>query len=290
MADMNYILDGIDGIAALPQTVLEVTAMLSGPGASAAELEQVARRDEALSMTILRWANSALHGRPGRTFTLRESIARLGNATLLKIVLQQKTSAMFARAGTAYDLQRGALWRSAVGGALAAESIGRRAGFESPDLGFLCALLRDIGKLALDAHFGGAYMDLVTRHTRPERTFVEAERAAFGFDHASLGAELAARWGLPDRIADAIAFHHDPPPPGPSHDTLFDIVHAADIISLWAGLAIGFDGLQYRLADHVRTGLDLSRPAAERLVAETWAGLRRTEAMMAPPAHQGTSA
>ncbi len=290
MANMNDILSGLDGLAALPQTVLRITSMLSGGKASASELEQAARHDEALTMTILRWANSAAYARAGSEFTLRESIARLGNSTMLKIVLEQKTSAMFASAGTAYGLQRGALWRSAIGGAITAEALARRANVDSPDLAFLCALLRDVGKLAFDAFFGPEYLGLVERHFRPDRTFVDAERAAFGFDHAELGAELAARWRLPERIAECIRFHHNPPAAAPAHDVIFDIVHAADIIGLWAGLAIGCDGMQYKLAEHVRVGLDLSRPVAEDLIANTWDKLRQTESIMDQPAPLRASA
>jgi len=290
MANMNDILSALDGLAALPQTVLRITSMLSGGKASAAELEQAARNDEALTLTIMRWANSAAFGRPGCSFTLRQSIARLGNSTLLKIVLEQKTSAMFAGAGAAYGLQRGALWRSAVGGAITAEALARRANFDSPDLAFLCALLRDIGKLAFDAYYGPEYLGLVERHVRPDRTFVDAERAAFGFDHAMLGAELAARWQLPERIAECITFHHNPPAVAPAQDVLFDIVHAADIIGLWAGLAIGCDGMQYKLAEHVRVGLDLSRPAVEELIACTWNKLRQTESIMDQTVPQRASA
>lgn len=283
MADMNQVLDGLQELTALPHTVLRITGMLTGGAASASEIEQVARHDEALTMTILRWANSAAFGRPGCTFTLRESIARLGNSTLPKIVLQQKTSPMFRRAGVAYGLERGALWRSAVGGAIAAELLARRAGFGEPDIAFVGGLLRDVGKLAFDAAYGEDYMELVRRHTAPDRTFVDAERSAFGFDHAQLGAALAGRWGLPERIGRCIAFHHSPPPPGADHDDLFDLVHAADIIGLWAGLAIGCDGMQYRLAEHVRTSLDLTRSAAEELIAGTWDKLRQLEAVMEQP-------
>jgi len=290
MANMNEILSGLDGLAALPQNVLRITSMLSGGKASASDLEQVARHDEALTVTILRWANSVAYGRPGCTFTLRESIARLGNSTMLKIVLEQKTSAMFAGAGAAYGLQRGALWRSAVGGAITADALARRAKFDSPDLAFLCALLRDVGKLAFDAHFGPKYLGLVEHHIRPDRTFIDAERAAFGFDHAQLGAELASRWRLPERISECIAMHHNPPAAEPAHDVLFDIVHAGDIIGLWAGLAIGCDGMQYKLAAHVRVGLDLSRPAAEGLIASTWDKLRQTESIMDQTAPQRASA
>jgi HD-like signal output (HDOD) protein len=290
MADVNSILSKLDNLAALPSTVLRLTSLLMSGKAAATEIEQVARQDEALSITILRWANSAMFGRPGKTFTLRESITRLGNANLLSIVLQQKTSTMFERAGAAYGLARGELWRSAVGGAFCAQSIARSHKFDNPELAFLCGLLRDIGKLALDAHFGTAYAEKVQRHIRPDRSFLDAEREAFGFDHSQVGKALALKWKLPERIAECIGAHHNPPPPGAGHDTLFDIVHAADVVCLWAGLAIGCDGLQYRLAEHVRTGLDLSRPQAEFLIASAWQDVRSAEQMMSDPSPSRKSA
>ena len=75
-----------------------------------------------------------------------------------------------------------------------------------------------------------------------------------------------------------------PPAAAPLHDLLFDLVHASDVLCLWAGLAVGHDGLQYKLAEHVRLGLDLSRPAVEQALMDTWATLRQTETLMSQPA------
>lgn len=281
MALLNDILAGMNTAAAASQVVLRLVSMMGqGGNACASEIENIVCHDEMLSMTILRYGNSARHGRPGSSFTVKESIVRLGNSELLRIVLKQKTADIFNGAGAAYDLHRGALWRSAVGGAIAAESLARRTNFESPDMAFLCGLVRDIGKVAFDHHFGPQYISHVAPHMSADRTFDDAERLAFGFDHAELGAALAIEWNLPARIADAIRHHHDPPAPGDAHDVLFDLVHAADIISLWAGLAIGYDGMQYRLAEHVRESLHLNRPLAERLIAHSWEKLRESESLM----------
>jgi HD-like signal output (HDOD) protein len=287
---MNTILAGLGSLKALPGTIARVVAMIGDHNASITQIEQAVKTDEALALTILRIANSVRYGRPGKSFTLKEGISRLGLRTLEQIVLEQQSTGMFYNAGLAYSLQRGALWRSAVGGAICAESIARRCGFESPDMCFVCGLLRDVGKLAFEASYAHGYADMVLDQTRPDRTFLEAERAAFGFDHAQLGAALATRWGLPRRIADAIGFHHDPPAGPPTHDRLFDIVHAADIVTLWAGLAVGVDGLQYRLAEHVRTGLELDRHKAELLIAEAWTAVREAEADVLPPRAAGATA
>ena len=122
MAAVADILENIDSLPALPTSVMRITAMLSDGTSDLGEIESVARNDEALSMAIMRYGNSALYGRSGKVFNLRESIVRLGGKALLKIVLEQKVAKLFDGAGEAYGLQRGDLWRGAVGGAIAAEA------------------------------------------------------------------------------------------------------------------------------------------------------------------------
>ena len=100
-----------------------------------------------LSIAVLRLANSAKFGVPGREFNLREATVRLGVRSLSRIVLQQQVSGVLAGDVRAFGLRRGALWRGALAGAFAAEKL---ASIHAPDVqeqSFVCALLRDIGKL-----------------------------------------------------------------------------------------------------------------------------------------------
>ncbi|TVQ51738.1 MAG: HDOD domain-containing protein [Phycisphaerales bacterium] len=280
MATLNDILSQCESLPVLPSTVARLTSMLNRADVEVSEIHEIVRTDDALSMTIMRYANSAQYGAKNRVFNLQESLARLGRRHLMQIVLQQQVADLFLDAGEAYGMHRGALWRSAQGGALAAECIARDHGFDDPDLAFVCGLLRDVGKLVLDKHYGSEYMTLVSEHLNTQTSFIEAERAALGFNHAELGAELAVRWGLPVRIVAAIRFHHAPPPPDSDDDDLFSIVHAADMICLWAGLGLGHDGLQYRLADHVRLKLNLSRDVVERFIAQTVVAIKASEELV----------
>lgn len=277
MADLKEILDGIDTLPALPASAGRVVSMMTDKKTDLGEIAEIVRLDEALSMIVLRYGNSAHYGRPGREFNLKESIGRIGGSMMMKIVLQQQVGTMMQEGGVAFGLRRGALWRGALGGGFAAEHLGRQYCESDADLCFLCGLLRDVGKLALDSFYGDEYAERVDSHLDESMSFVESERRAFGTDHAEVGAELALRWQLPTRIADAIRYHHDPPAEEPEHDELFDVVHAADILCLWAGLAIGQDGLQYRLAPHVRKSLDLSRRDAEAEIAMLWSKVREVE-------------
>src|SRR5205085_7706773 len=93
-------------------------------------------------------------------------------------------------------------------------------------------LLHDIGKLAINSQSPTKVAQL----WRPAglvgggigtggESWLARERRLFGADHAFMGAFLAARWQLPDDLADAIRLHHLPPEV--SLDTLVEPIRRA---------------------------------------------------------------
>lgn len=279
----------LDRLPAMPSTMARLVPMLMNADVDLDALERVLRQDEALTMTVLRLANSVQYGGRGSHHDLRRSMSRLGLRTLRQCVMSQQVAGAIGGANAALGMERGALWRSALAGALAAEELARRHQPDDAPMAFVCALLRDIGKLALNVKFGGAYLAAIAPYAHEGLSFDDTERAALGFDHAQIGGALARHWGLPERIARAVETHHAPPPPGPDHDPLFDVVHAADAICRWAGFGIGFDGMEYRLAEHVRDGLSLDRRTVEREIARLQGQLRDALEALGETLEQGTS-
>jgi HD-like signal output (HDOD) protein len=256
------------------------------------DLLPIVKHDEAIVMCILRVANSASYGRSGRIFNLRDAIGRLGSRTMLRIALRQQVGSVLVDGGVSYGLRRGALWRGAIAGAIVADFLARAANFDDPDFAFLCALLRDIGKLVIDRNI--THDDLASAALAAdgvEEPFVAIERRLFGADHAEIGARLAENWSLPDRIVGAIRHSHEPPAPDdPRHDVVFDLVHAADIVCLWSGIATGHDGLQYALAPHVREAILDSRSRAEAAITTMLTRLTELEAELDQHAPRGRTA
>lgn len=289
MASLNDVLK-MPHLPALSAVLAKAIPMLLDPDSKWDDLERVLRQDEALTAALLRMANSARYGSAGTYSDLRRAMMRLGRDAVRKCVVEQQVSGVLEGGNAAFGLQRGAMWRSSLGGAIAAESLSRQHAPSETSISFVCALLRDVGKLALSAKFGEGYQAAVAKHAIEGRSFSEAERAAFGFDHAEVGGALARKWKLPERIALAIEAHHTPPPVGARHDTLFDIIHAADVICLWAGLGVGTDGLEYRLAPHVRESLGLDRRSAEREIALVWVKLGEAEEDLVVTRKQGVEA
>jgi putative nucleotidyltransferase with HDIG domain len=105
---------------------------------------------------------------------------------------------------------RTGFWQHSIAVACAADLITR----EHPHLefraeeAFVCGLVHDIGKLALEWVLPKAYARVIDLAAQHQADISDFERAVVGLDHASAGARLAERWGLPNFITTAIALHH----------------------------------------------------------------------------------
>ena len=280
MAPVNIAYD-FKSIKILPMAAIRVLNMLGSDDLDLAEVSEIVRLDQALSLAVLREANSAYYGVSGREFNLKEATVRLGTKNLSKIILKQQVGESFQEAVHSFDLRSGSLWEGALGGAFIAESLASQHDSESQELAFVCSLLRDIGKLMVESTHGEEYESLIEDQLTSSSSFAEAEQATFGMDHAEIGAMLAIEWGLPSKIADAIRFHHAPPSvDSENHSVLFDIVHASDILCLWGGVAIGSDGLQYRISQPAFDRLGITRDNAEHEINEMWMKLHQATSLL----------
>jgi len=273
MALINDVIERLDDLPALPESLVKMRTMLANSDFNIKELTEVVKKDEALAAVVLRSANSAFYNTGGATFDLNQSLVRLGSKELIRLVTRSSMHAVFENAGQSYGLRRGNLSLSAAGGAAVARTLASESGSVDPELAYTCSLLRDVGKLVIDHYMSSQKLPAHAPEDSKdgEQAYLDTERERFGFDHTEAGFELIKRWRLPDPIAGAVGFHHAPPvPDSDEHSDLFDIVHASDIVVLWAGLGIGDDGLAYRIVPHVQDGLLNNRARNEQLVAEAW--------------------
>lgn len=113
--------------------------------------------------------------------------------------------------------------------ALAADRLAEEVGFEDRDDLVCAALLHDVGKLVFALAVGERNWCADTRRTTPEKRIREERRLA-RVDHAGLGAVLAERWGLPERLCGAIAGHHR----SGAEASLTTLLRLADIVAHYA--------------------------------------------------------
>lgn len=204
----------------LPQAVLALQHTLSDEAASIDRCAAQIRQDPALTARLLRLANSAFYGVPGRVGSLDDAVRLIGLRSLRLLAMTAAVSLQFPPPREDV-LPLGAFWRHALATAFLAQELATNVG-RSPETAYLGGLLHDIGRLAL----------AVAQPERAKGAFgtPDHERAKLGFDHAELGAAIAIHWRLPDEVVAMIGNHHAPPGAG-REASLTDCVHVADALS-----------------------------------------------------------
>jgi len=210
-------------LPSLPLTVVALGEAVQDERCTVDRVLGILSKDPSLSATLLRLANSALYATSDSVMDLRTAVLRLG----FDAVANLGTGAAVIRTlkgGNHLDALK--LWQHSVAVGLTAKGVcilARRHG--QAETAFLCGLLHDIGKIALDTCFPEDYTG-VLKAVAEGAAFVDAERALLGMDHAEAGALLAADWSFPESIVDVIRDHHDPKP----EDFLPNLIHLADLL------------------------------------------------------------
>jgi putative nucleotidyltransferase with HDIG domain len=206
--------------------------------ASAASVAGVVAQDPGLAARVLAVANSAHVGLRRRVHDLEEAVALVGTAMVQTLAIASG-AALLDRDGVFADRRDHAL-RVAIAARLLAPTAGVR-----PSDAFAGGLLHDIGELLLLQAWPTEYAAL-HRRAATHIGQLRAEKAAFGTDHALVGAEHLLDWRVPDVIADAVADHHDPFPT--SAATTIVVAAADELISAEAGRTHALDLLELDVA------------------------------------------
>ncbi|HET9771710.1 MAG TPA: HDOD domain-containing protein [Acidimicrobiia bacterium] len=182
----------VDGLPSLPRIYGDLTGVLESPNCGAEQIAAVVCRDPALAAKILQLVNSSFFGLPREVTSLPQAVAYLGVTTVRSLVLSTEAMSLFRPAARAAGLDADALAERAV--ATATEAA-RRAEPDHRSDAFTAGLLSDIGLLLL-------------ADKAPE--LLRRDESDLGFTHGGLGAYLLGLWGLPGKVVETVAFHHDP--------------------------------------------------------------------------------
>jgi len=247
MRSPQYSVDSLlhmtDELPVMSEVVRRALTLIRDENSSMAQLASVLSLDQGLTSQVLRWANSASYGLYNPVSTVQQAVVYLGHNAIQSLVLAASVSGYLARPAPGYALELGSLWKHSIGVAAGARLAAQRFGAKLAEEAYHAGLLADMGKLAMELVLRD--VDTTTSDWQG-RSFADLEVAHFGIDHALVGAEMARRWYLPDRLVEAIAYHHRPGV-GRQSALLASAVHVADCAVMMLGVGLGRDGLQYSL-------------------------------------------
>jgi putative nucleotidyltransferase with HDIG domain len=188
--------------------------------------------------------------------TLHDALVVLGFRQLRTLVVAASVNARIPGVEHNALLSR-SFWQHGLLVGLCAQVLARACG-HNPDGAFTAGLLHDVGRLALGGCFADEFREVENFRRAHDCYLIEAETEVLGIDHAQVGGAIAARWGLPASLKDAIASHHAAEAVG---DQSVALIHVADVMAHALDLTGITDDLVPALHAQawIQLGLDWSR-------------------------------
>ena len=198
-------------LPSLPRTLLRIQEVAQDDRSSAADLAECIRRDQALTMRVLKVVNSALYrtGNAEEVLTVSRAVILIGFEAVSHLALALSVFDMMSKLSRSPCLAE--IARHSLIAAGFAQALAEISGCMVPEEAVVKALIHDVGKIVL-VECSPALMDKVLADTRGGEAYLDAEHRHFGISHARAGRRLAACWGLPIELQQAIGDHHDVDP------------------------------------------------------------------------------
>ena len=183
---------------------------IQSTSSTASSVAEIASSDPSLAASLLRAVNSAAFGLPQKVTSVSQAVALLGFGAVRVMVVRFRLEAMMPTrtpeaAAISEDIWTHSLAVSYIAAVLAARVPELDRGFIST-----LGLLHDIGRLARSCSQHPDFAAALGKVDTKVDSVPSRETAAFGADHAAVGALLGNKWKLPADLNTAIRWHHSP--------------------------------------------------------------------------------
>lgn len=293
---IELILRQLDTLPTLPSVAARLLQLTASEASDTREVVELVASDPALTAKVLSLCRAADKGVRSEVVTVERAVVLLGFSAIRNTVLSLKVFELFqgdeADKKRHHDdvtgpepFDRSGLWTHALAVGILAELIAKAHPGQqdmNPDEAFVCGLLHDIGKLALDQVLPRSYARVVEVCKNKRSSIAEVERQIVGVDHHTAGKRLAEQWGLPHLIQDCIWLHGSPYEalPNLQHRRMIGLIALSDAIV--RKLMLGFSGNHKLVTDTdvLIEQLGLSKPAVGSATSELYSELQHRSALM----------
>jgi len=279
MSFVETIIETCSQLPPFPAVINRALNLMNDPNSSVQEIVETIQYDQAITANVLRVCNSAYFGLRQSVGSLQEAVIFLGFSQLIEILLSGVSGSMMGKAVSGYDLEAGELWKHSVSSALLSQIISRRIKREQNPMLFTAALIHDIGKVLLNAYVKEQSETIKDLVKTKGVSFLQAEKDVLGIDHAELSAHIIEQWNFPQKIVQAIRYHHTPLLATSDQEAVYQI-YLSDLIAILTGIGGGVDGLSYSGFEQVMHHYKLNEKDIERFMAQLGDQIQKVEAMI----------
>lgn len=237
-------------ILPFPEIVGRLLTALKKPDVSSAALAKIIEADPALSVRLLKMANSPVYGNTIEVQSVVRATTILGFGPLKRMALTFAASSLFI-GGSDAKQNREMVWNHSLGCATVARQLAKFVQSINPDDAFLAGIFHDVGKLFFYEAIPGEYSELDSSFNGEQ--LIEREAELFDTTHEAVGVKLVTGWRLAEQLMVAVGFHHRPNQAIAHQDMAF-MINVADSLAKQAGIG-----------SRVDADIDISQESLEHL-------------------------
>lgn len=199
-------------LKALSPTVKHIMQLTASKNCSLEQLVKTIKQDHAISLKILKLANSAVYSRGDPVDRLDKAVIRIGLAQIRQVVLNVAVIDNFSSdyAHVAPWLNPLLFWEHCIATGLLAARITRTLGGneEEVDAAFTAGLLHDVGRMVFIEEFSELYAEVLKTADSLTVPLDQVEKRVMLVNHTDIMDKLLHRWQFAKHLIDPIALHH----------------------------------------------------------------------------------
>ena len=237
---LQKLVSRVTSVPSIPSLFNDVVDEIESPDGSVQRIGELIAQDPGMTAKVLQITNSAIFSVRSPVVSPVQAASLLGMEALKSLVLSFGVFKQFDES-TIPGFSIETIFRRCVaaGGNARIIASSQLCDDNLVACAFTAGMLQDLGILVLACGMPDAYADVVQTVTDTERPLADIETELLGANHAAVGAYLLQLWGLPQTMAETVAFHEIPES---SHDSEFSAltaVVAANMIEVDANSAGG---------------------------------------------------
>jgi len=184
-------------IPPLSATGMKLMDMASREDIPVSELAKVIEKDPALTLRLIRIANSSFFGAASKVSTIYQAIVRLGfeRVRLMALSLSIRDAFPFGKRG---NIDYGTFWRLSLYRGLIAKSISEYLSMGNPQEAFVAGLILEIGYILFHRIFIKDENSPYPHILEPLKEILRWQKKRYGVNHRELAQVALKRWNFPE--------------------------------------------------------------------------------------------
>ncbi len=202
--ELGRALDSCKNLPSLPAVALRIIDASKDPDITLHEVASIISSDPAISVKLLKIANSPLYSQRRSLNNLREALTLLGFNASLTIAL---SFSLLQSLSSKNKANHENYWKRSIFAASIARMLASRLHVTRLEDLFLASLLQDIGILVIQCIKESPYAGEKSKDLK-HLDRIQLEKEMLNVDHSLIGAWLLESWNLPDYLIKSVLYSH----------------------------------------------------------------------------------